>query len=167
MARKPRSLKETPTPRGAAGFTLVELLVVVMIIAILAAVALPQYFRTVERSRLTEVTNFAAAYRHAQARYYLRMTVYANDMAELDIVEPPFDYFTWTAPTVGAGTAGTACSLPCGGVNDASNNIVFTRNDESNPPGIPDGYTLTFTMCTDGNDAFCLSANRYLRTWTE
>ena len=52
-----------------SGFTLLELLMVVIIIAILASIALPQYLRVSERSRGSEALTILAAIRSSELRY--------------------------------------------------------------------------------------------------
>lgn len=62
-----------------------ELLVVVLIIGILAAVALPQYRKAVWRSRSAEAKVFAANLVKAQEEYRLITGDYTIDFSALDI----------------------------------------------------------------------------------
>lgn len=67
-----------------AGFTLIELLVVVLIIGILAAIALPQYQKAVERARITEAKTVLDAVAKAQVAYYLYYGRFAGTLEELN-----------------------------------------------------------------------------------
>ena len=70
------------------GFTLIELLVVVLIIGILAAIALPQYLRAVEKSRASEALTLLGSIAAAADRVILASTdevVVANEWSSLDL----------------------------------------------------------------------------------
>ena len=67
------------------GFTLIELLVVVLIIGILAAMALPQYFKAVERSRMAEAITLMDSVVKAQRRKLMQTNRYAYDFRGLDV----------------------------------------------------------------------------------
>ena len=70
------------------GFTLIELLVVVLIIAILAAVALPQYQKAVEKSRATHALALLRTAYEQAAFYYMQHGTYPNTFDEMDLDIP-------------------------------------------------------------------------------
>ena len=67
----------------AHGFTLIELMVVVVIIATLAAIAIPGYSNYVLRARRTDGKELLLRLAQAQERYYTANNRYADDLATL------------------------------------------------------------------------------------
>ena len=70
------------------GFTLLEMLIVVIIIGILASIAMPQYFRTLEKSRSAEAVTNTGAIRMALDRYWYQESAVTTDLDLLDIDNP-------------------------------------------------------------------------------
>lgn len=74
-----------------SGFTLLEIIVVIIIISILASLALPRFFRTVEYSRASEALAAIGTIRQAMERCYLKTGDFANCQSisnSLDIAYP-------------------------------------------------------------------------------
>ena len=135
--------------RHRAGFTLIELLVVVLIIGILASIAIPQYFKVVERARIAEAEAFISQVKQAQERYLARQGQYITsntDLTKLDITfsgsSPQFGMKFFTV-AVGAGSA-TGCAA-----GDPYYNVALVRT--TNNAGIASrygtSYTATYERC--------------------
>ena len=82
------ALRASSPSRGKGGFTLIELLVVVLIIGILVSVALPQYKKTVYKSRYAQLKPLVRAIANAEEVYYLANGKYTINFTDLDVDLP-------------------------------------------------------------------------------
>ncbi|MBI5743571.1 MAG: prepilin-type N-terminal cleavage/methylation domain-containing protein [Elusimicrobia bacterium] len=100
--------------KNRKGFTLIELLVVVLIIGILASIAIPQYFKVVEKARVSEAMSIISSVKSAEERFLARGGSYTQDFTQLDI-----SYAGMTATNLSSkfysasASAGTCTSGPC------------------------------------------------------
>jgi type IV pilus assembly protein PilE len=68
----------TAAPHRARGFTLIEVMIVVAIVAVLAAIALPNYGDYVKRGKIIEATQRLSEARVKLEQFYLDSRTYTN-----------------------------------------------------------------------------------------
>lgn len=104
----------TPPKRRARGFTLIEMVVVVAIIAILASIAVPLYTEQIRKGRRAEAMNGLEAMAQRQERWRANNPTYGT---AVQIVAATSDYYTfavtnntanaWTMTATAAGAQAT------------------------------------------------------------
>ncbi len=100
------------------GFTLLELLVVVIIVGILASIALPQFGKATDRAREVEAKNVLASLMSAELVYFQEKNIFTTNENDLVVTIPQMR--DWAIPTFTAGTDGaTVDAISSSNLRDA------------------------------------------------
>ena len=119
------------------GFTLVELMVVVIIVGVLAAVAIPIYRANVRKAMASEGASLLGAVLTAEKVYYAEFFTFTTSAAALNVSGVGNKYFTdYTVSTADA--AGFAASTD--GSGDAAG--ITVSMDYTN--AVPGGATISY-----------------------
>jgi type IV pilus assembly protein PilA len=134
------------------GFTLIELMIVVAIIGILAAVAIPAYQDYTTRAKVQEGVNVSNPHRTAIGIACSEGEL-ANATRTFLGVSPPATYASNYVQTVDAGTG-----LGGSGANTGIVQIAFATIGGQG--GVPAGSTVTYTgSCTPGGIRWAITSS--------
>ena len=133
--------------KNRKGFTLLEIIIVVIIIGVLASLALPRLLNTVERSRSAEAFASLGSVRSAMERCYLPYGTFANcgTFTNLDVGNPAnsanshFTYSFTGVSATGYTIRATRNTRDAGNTNDW---VQILQDDSTN------------TVTRSGNTAF-------------
>jgi general secretion pathway protein G len=117
----------------ARGFTLIELLVVMMIIGALLSIAVPRYFRSLDRARETVLRQDLAIMREALDKYSADLGHPPESLA--DLVEHKY-----------------IRALPVDPITKSSETWVMVQSDDANAPGILDVQSGAPGSAQDGTE---------------
>lgn len=146
----PRTLHAQPA-RRPAGFTLIEVMVTVAIVAILAAVAVPQYRDYVSRGRIPDATSGLAAKQVQLEQYFQDNRTYVNAPAcASDTTSSKFFTFSCTS------SSATAYVLAATGKSSMTG-FTYTVNQASAKAtsAVPTGWTSSASCWVVKKDGSC------------
>jgi prepilin-type N-terminal cleavage/methylation domain-containing protein len=115
-------------------FTLLEMIIVVVVIAVLASIGVPRYVRAVEKGRTSEALGFLGHIREAEIAYYMEYNTFTSSLAALSTGAPAACsgnfYFNYTLG--GTGTTFTATANRCTASGRAPNALTAYRLNITN-----------------------------------
>jgi prepilin-type N-terminal cleavage/methylation domain-containing protein len=115
--------------RNRKGFTLIELMIVVVIIGILAAIAIPKFSQVSKNSKQSEAGPILSQLCTLEQSYFQRYDAYQTDLTQLTGWQDPgakyFNAWAFANPTATAGLtgAGTSAGLAIPTMNCDTRNL--------------------------------------------
>ncbi|MFA4991816.1 MAG: prepilin-type N-terminal cleavage/methylation domain-containing protein [Candidatus Omnitrophota bacterium] len=114
------------------GFTLLEVLIVVIILGVLAAIALPQYANTIEKAKSGEASANIGMVRSALDRYWYQNSSLTTSFDDLDITDPNDEterLFNYTITDNGTTSTLRLYTIRAVRVNNASTWVQWDQTD--------------------------------------
>lgn len=133
--------------RQSKGFTVIELMIVVAIVAILAGIAVPAYSDYVTRSKISEAVANLSDMRVKMEQHFLDNRTYAGACAAGSPAPMPSGrYFDYLCP---GPTAISYTVTATGRAAEGLGGLVYTINErnERQTTGVPLGWTMPATSC--------------------
>jgi len=129
------------------GFTLIELMIVVAIVGILAAIAIPAYQDYITRSKVTELVTAGSACKASVTEYYQSQNAFPTDLSASGCSSNPTDKIASVAVA-----SGTITIAAASGTAPSTGNYVLA-------PSLPGGGAVEWSCTTSTIQKKYLPAN--------
>ncbi|WP_116369117.1 type IV pilin protein [Parahaliea mediterranea] len=139
MCIQPAAFCRRPAWGAEGGFTLIEVLIVVVIVGLLLTVALPSYQGSLQKGRRSEAKAALLEVANRQEQYMLDRNTYTTDLTALGLANPYIteeQHYSVTAAGCGAGGIATC--------------YLLTATPRAGSPQINDSRCTAFTLDSSG-----------------
>jgi type IV pilus assembly protein PilE len=131
---------EKANMRKATGFSLIELMIVVMIIGILASIAIPNYNEYVTRSKITEAVSVLSNMRVKMEQFFQDNKTYTGACTAGTLAPEPVDTANWDFACLGLSDTGyTIRALGIGSM--AGFEYTINQNNQRDTNTVPSGWS--------------------------